>query len=475
MSSRRAWKLLLSWATLWGACGPSVSEVSELDAPLAHVEQQVNRGWHTRWLRRSAATLEGNVFAGRLATDRDDASILVGNYQGSPDFGSGPLPPEEDTSRPRAFIVKYARNGQLLWAHGYGAPAGSEFPETEFGNVTVDRQRNITVYGYAELGADFGGVSVGPGFFLAQFSHDGTVRWARHLQGYFGFASGLTVDGDDNILLAGSMSGTADFGGGPRSASVEGAFFVKYTRDGAYVVDRVFDTPDTSVFWAVTTDEHNFIHVAGYFTAESDFGGGPLHPGSPFGGETAVVARYTPSGGHVWSRTLEGMTDMTKFHDVAVHGNRVVVTGEFRGRFKFGGHTFTARPVGSSGLVLAMTRNGGDRWGQTLGGSVMQVDSAQEDGMTVLGYAFPSDDVGTGPLPSTSSLYSVVSRFTWGQGHQQRVRTFSSDGAPMSALSVTRHGDVTLAGSFSMPVDFGTGKVEPSLPRNYDAFIFRME
>lgn len=35
-------------------------------------------------------------------------------------------------------------------------------------------------------------------------------------------------------------------------------------------------------------------------------------------------------------------------------------------------------------------------------------------------------------------------------------------------------GDVTLAGSFYMPVDFGTGTVEPSLPRSY-AFIFRME
>lgn len=456
---------------LCAGCGPSTvtDEEPETERSLASLAQ-----WHcagaTRWVRRSVGSPGGDVFSGDVTTDRDGANIVVGTYEGSPDFGNGPLLPVGAEFGANAFIVKYAQDGRLLWAHGYGAAPGALFPDTYFEVAATDRQRNITVRGSTSVPVDIGGFTV-RGFFLLQFSREGTVRWARSLRGNYDGSPGLAVDSEDRVILASGVTGPADFGGGPRPTGPESAFIAKYTRDGAWLWDRVFISPDTSVFLGVDVDEENHIYVAGSFNETTDFGGGPLPPTAP-GVETAVVARYSPSGEHVWSRTLKGATALTRFDDIAVHGNRVVTVGRFRGRFQFDGHTFTA--VGNSGMVLAVTRDGKDRWGHALGDSVFHVRADHEDDMTVLGFAMPGDDVGSGPLPSTSSLYAFVSKLDRVDGSRNWVRTFSAETTGFVGLSVSREGEPAVTGSFRAPVDFGTGTIYPTTPDVYDAFLLRM-
>jgi hypothetical protein len=155
-----------------------------------------------------------------------------------------------------------------------------------------------------------------------------------------------------------------------------------------------------------------------------------------------------------------------------VHGNRVVVVGEFTGSFEFDGRTFTNTRPDRSGLVLAMTRNGEDRWGRILGFTARQVRADLEDDVTVLGTALPGEDVGTGPLPATPASYFFISKFDRVNGARDWVRTFDAEAAPFAFLAVARHGEVAVTGAFSAPVNFGAGAIVPSSDF-FEAFIFR--
>lgn len=474
MTSTRTWASRVLWAgvALLVGCGPGAAEAPGVLAPRATLEQRAGSEGHTRWVRRGVGTPEHDTFTSDVTTDRDGANIVVGTYEGAPDFGSGPLPAVAAEAGYNAFIVKYARDGRLLWAHGYGAAEGALFPDTYFEVAATDRARNITVRGSTSHPVAIGGVTVS-GFFLVQFSREGEVRWVRQLGGSFDGGPGLTVDREDNIILAGAVDGPADLGGGPRTTGPVSAFIVKYTREGAWLWDRVFASPATAFLGGVATDEEGHLYVAGSFDEETDFGGGALPPSAP-GVETAVVARFTPSGAHVWSRTLEGVEALSRFSDLAVHGNRVVVVGRFTGRFDFDGRTFTARELGGTGLVLALTRGGEERWGHALGTWVHHVRADHEDDMTVLGVALPGDDVGSGPLPETSSLHTFVSKLERVDGGREWVRTFSTESTTFAGLSVSRDGEVAVAGSFHAPVDFGTGTLRPTTPDFYDMFLLRM-
>jgi hypothetical protein len=486
MKSGTAWMRgalcgLFALVAFWAGCGPSIAEAPAVDAPRARVEEQLSGGeGRTRWVRRSVNVPERDVLGQGITIDRDDNTIAIGIYKGTPDFGSGPLPPPAEPDAFNAFLVKYTSDGRPLWARGFGSEPeepGDE-PATLFTQVVTDHRRHITLIGLANAPVDFGSGPVPAGAFIVQFDSNGDLRWVRSIParslGDRVVLRELAVDREDQLLVVGFINGRVDFGGGPRTSTGDGAFVAKYTREGRYVWDRVFDTPDASTFTGVTTDSNNHVYVSGVFVGRASFGGGTL---SGPGTDVPVIARFSPSGAHVWSRTLEDVTGVdergaVRLFNIAVHGNRVVVVGEFTGSFSFDGRTFTSTPLSRSGLVLAMTRDGEDRWGRVLGFSVQQVRADQEDDMTVLGTALPGEDVGTGPLPATPASYFFISKFDRVNGARDWVRTFDAEAAPFAFLGVARHGEVAVTGAFSEPVDFGTGTIVPSSDF-FEAFIFR--
>lgn len=89
----------------------------------------------------------------------------------------------------------------------------------------------------------------------------------------------------------------------------------------------------------------------GTYTGPANFGGGPLP--TPTGGSGVFVAKYSPDGKHLWSRTLGDASN--GFNSVAVHGNRVVVMSNLIRPLTFGGETFRPEGDEARGLLLART------------------------------------------------------------------------------------------------------------------------
>ncbi len=186
-----------------------------------------------------------------------------------------------------------------------------------------------------------------------------------------------------------------------------------------------------------------------------------------------MVASYSPSGAHRWSKTLEGLEGGSEFRGVAVHGNRVVVTGWFTEGFTFEGDAFSAPPTGA-GLVAAYTRDGEERWARALGSFGLEVASDLEDDMTVLGYAAGGQDVGSGPLPMGPTGYFFVSKLDRVDGTLKWGRGFHSSPISEVALAVSRHGEPVVAGAFRAPLDLGTGTLTPSAEGRFDVFVLRL-
>jgi hypothetical protein len=204
--------------------------------------------------------------------------ILMGYFENTVDFGGGTL--TSSSSYIDMFLAKFDTGGNHLWSKVLG--------DTSFamvGDVTVDETSSITITGSYFDSIDFGGgmhIVVGwTDIFLAKFDSNGTYLWSHS----FGDTledegMGLDTDGAGNIVVAGKVFGTVDFGGGPllTGPGYEDAFIAKYDQDGNHIWSQVYG--DTNQQWAHTpvVDAEGNTIVTGYFEGLIDFGGGVLSP-----------------------------------------------------------------------------------------------------------------------------------------------------------------------------------------------------
>jgi hypothetical protein len=150
------------------------------------------------------------------------------------------------------------------------------------------------------------------------------------------------VNGTNCIIVTGRVNGTVDFGGGPRSAVGGGGddlFVAKYTASGGHLWSEVFGGTATDRGNAVAVDASGNVIVVGISMASGAFGGAVL-PG--LGSIDVIVAKYAgTNGAHLWSKRLGG-TGQDYGTGVAVDASgNVIVAGSFRGPVDFGGGALT--------------------------------------------------------------------------------------------------------------------------------------
>src|SRR5438128_26122 len=88
---------------------------------------------------------------------------------------------------------------------------------------------------------------------------------------------------------------------GPSSARVAGAsviFVAKYSAAGVPVWSRAFGGGFNDVGNGVAVDAGGNVVIIGTAAGTVNFGGGPITAN----GYTIVVAKFSPAGGHLWSR-----------------------------------------------------------------------------------------------------------------------------------------------------------------------------
>jgi len=260
------------------------------------------------------------------------------------------------------FLAKYSANGTHQWSKRFGGTGTDSASD-----IALDSNGDIVVCGYFSGTADFGGgprtSAGGYDIFVAKYSSSGAYLWSKT----FGAvdsdtANSVAVDASGNVIVTGVFRWTVNFGLGGLTSALFGApdmFLAKYAADGTPLWTKNYSGPSTDYGSSVATDSAGNIVVSGGFLGSLNLGGLSL-TASGTTSEDFFVAKFTPAGQHVWSKRFGNIGTDTAA-DLAVDGSgNVVVTGQFALTVDFGGGGRSA--IGQDIYVLKLSATGGHLW-----------------------------------------------------------------------------------------------------------------
>jgi hypothetical protein len=299
--------------------GPLVS-AGEADIVLAKLDS----AGHPLWSERFGNA--GQQFPTAVAVDSSDRILLAVQFDTPVDFGGGVA----DASSGGGAIVKLEPSGDVAWVKTWSGVApraiavGSrdEVIATGFFEGTVDFGGGPLVSAGFE---DIFVVELDPSggtMWSKRFGGHGTDQ-----------AAGVAVDADGNIVLTGDFNDTLDFGGPPlvsvQDPSLFGPsrdlFVARLDAAGNHLFSQRFGDAitDQSGQW-VSTDSSNDILVTGFLGGSADFGLGPLTTASPASTDGFVV-KFDSGGTALWSYPLPGAGASVR----AEPSSKVLVAGGF--------------------------------------------------------------------------------------------------------------------------------------------------
>jgi hypothetical protein len=394
-----------------------------------------------------------------VAVDAAGNVIVVGHFQGSIDFGSGPMPSAGDED---IFVVKLSPAGQTLWAKTFG-----DAKYQTAGGVAVDSAGNVLFIGSFYGSVDFGGGALpgagGQDVFLAKLDAAGGFLWAKSFgDADFQVGAGVAVDAADDVLLTGSFNGSIDFGGSLLTSSGLGdVFAAKLHADGSHVWSKGFGDATDQAAAGIAVDAAGNVALTGAFYGAINFGGGPL---TSAGGLDVFVASLDAAGGHRWSRRFGDLSDQTAAGVGADHDGNVVLAGSFAGTIDFGSTSLTSLG-GQDAFVLKLGPDGdpagSQAWGRSFGDSTDQVATGVtvDSGGNVIatGAFFGLVNFGGGPLPSAGGEDVFLLKLSASGEHVWSERFGAAGNETSTAVSADASGNLLLTGYFSGAPDFGGG------------------
>ncbi len=251
--------------------------IGETDVFLVKLDSAGAHVWSSRF-GDAGDQCEPGYLCAAVTADTTGDYYLAGGFDGAMDFGNGVLP---EGGAADIYLVKFDTTGTLEWEKTFG---GAE-DQVAYG-ATTDGANNVIITGGIEGDVDFGGgtLSAGGGsvwdVYVASFSAAGTHDWserfgANDADNQYGMA--VTVDGSNNIVLAGNFRGSMVMGGTTHTSVDEYDFFVaKFATDKTLLWSQSLGGTDRQVATDTIVDSTGRSIVSGYFAHQFDFAGSPL-------------------------------------------------------------------------------------------------------------------------------------------------------------------------------------------------------
>jgi len=320
------------------------------------------------WSKRFGGA--GDEFVTCIAFDASGIILLGGNFSGTAKFGVANV---TIAGFGDACGAKHAPQGVHQWSQGFG---GTQSDSVQ--SIVADSQGNVIVTGV--LGSQLPVITIGTtqlytyglgDTFLAKFSAVGASLWAKTFpNGSWDQGNGVAVDQSDNILVVGYFQGWINFGGGQRSTP--GGYLAKFSPLGGYLWDHEFGNNNGVRVYALAMDSNGDAVVIGDFLGQTDLGGGTI-----YGTSTDVdlfVAKYSGTdGSYRWGKGILGGIGSTAYmNSVATDAqNNVIIVGGYKGPYNFGNQTVTGGGLWGAydGFVAKYSSAGAPVWAQSLGGT----------------------------------------------------------------------------------------------------------
>ena len=349
-------------------------------------------------------------------------------------------------------------------------------------SVAVDSTGNVAVGGKFIGTINFGGGSVTSAAldgFLASYSSAGTFRWARGISSTGSdFVNGVAVDGAGGVAATGVFSGPSiDLGGGAQpNRGGNDILLAKYSSAGVWSWSKTLGGPGAEAGNAIASTATGDTIAGGYYSSGADMGGGVL----PFAGSVdAFVTRYSPTGAHIWTRTLNGASE-EQVTTVAVDtGGNVYAAGVFTGSVDLGFGDVTSAGAHDSFLIKYAAASGVPIWAYRFGSTgddwvrAIAIDTRTGD-VLLTGQFTGTIDFGGPPLTSAGYEDIFLAKLNGMDGSHLWSKRFGSSSAPDYGygVAVDGSGNVAITGFFAGQADFGGGAI---LAQVYDIFVAKYD
>ncbi len=255
--------------------------------------------------------------------------------------------------------------------------------------------------------------AAGKDIFLVRYKPDGTALWAKS----FGDATDqymppMAENEKGNAVLAGNLTGTVDFGGGPLvdDPMLSSIFVSVFNSQGDHLWSRAFShtlMSETLNLRDVVIDESDHVTVLGTFSKSIQLDSFMLQAVDK---SDIFVARFDPSGKVLWAHSYGNTeTESASSIDVAPDG-ALLLAGEFSNTIDFGGQVLSS--TGSSNMFIAkLTPNADLIWSHAFGeNNSVSIGDVRAQGLEDIAvgvtYSGPLD-FGGGALPLPSTFYRI--------------------------------------------------------------------
>ena len=202
------------------------------------------------------------------------------------------------------ITAKYNSSGTIQWQRQLGI-IGSNKNDEGFG-IAVDSSSNVYITGYGDNTANFTS-----DILIVKYDTNGNINngWQRRLTGGVAasYGRGIVVDSSGNVYIVGLSFITS------YSLTI-----AKYNPSGGIVWQRTLDGAYSDIGIGIAVDSSDNVYVTGY-TGTGSYETSALD---------IIIAKYNPSGGIVWQRTLRS-SDATsdQGYAIKVDGDYVYITG----------------------------------------------------------------------------------------------------------------------------------------------------
>jgi hypothetical protein len=356
-------------------------------------------------------------FATKVAVDRSGQARVATTLTGTARVTNGPTLTSGEVLVRSLLVAKVDLDCTPLWA-----TLVHGFVEAFEPIVAVDSQGRTILFARTKTEDTVGGTIWVDSLYLASLSADGALLWEKRVQAAAGDPPqrALRVDANDDIVIMSAAQAGSDFGGGPMGAAdVPGAVvtvLAKYRPSGAHVWSKLLQHGATGSSLAVHNGTDILLH--GWSDTALDWGAAGRTSGSAQAGQGhGYLVRADANGSFVWSKVVsDGATPLFRGHSLDALPSNQLVLGEFPGDNQLSVTTLDGATVWSQPVV-----------GPGFAGSTWNETAVDAQGNIILSGSFDDSTRIRGVTLSTSDL-SVGAAFAQKLDALGRtVWTFSSD------------------------------------------------
>jgi hypothetical protein len=274
----------------------------------------------------------------------------------------------------------------------------------------------------------------------------------------------MTIDHAGNLVVAGALAGTSDWGGGPLTAQgLQDAIVAKFDPNGGHIWSKQFGDTGKQYVSRLAVDSANNIVLSGQTDGAIEF----APSGWGAGLYTVFVAKLDPNGGKIWGRSF-GFVGQPRNVPVAVDGNDNTIVGgtvEYDvpvDTVDFGGEIHTFQYTGGDLFLAKYGPSGNYLWSQLFAQNngvegATDVMVGADNSIVVAGAILTgSFDLGGGfqnvPSP-TNDIYLV--KYDAAGTHVRTKRYVSSGQEDIIQATMDSTGNVSVVGAFTGTLDVG--------------------